>query len=258
MPLFSSLSLKDKEKDKEGSTHHNKLGKSQHARAASITTGRKGSIGGKNRGDEDASTRAMAGSQSRLQQDDANGTDYIKPMTPKSLNGDHLRNQSMDQMDMQDAPPPTPPPHEPGYIVPNGHTHDAHTRRESLDGNSVSTWRENPDVFAMRKRGAVNDTGTEVAGSARNFANPNDDAHVLSGDRANDLALARQKVQTAIEAELAADRAIEVAQKAVDEARMIVGALERQAHEEFERAHTRRMETAVVMKELEKLGRHNH
>lgn len=217
MPLFSSSSIK------EGGTHHNKLGKSQHARAASVV-GRKGSIGGKNRVDEDASTRAVAGSQIRLQHDDSTGTtDYIKPMTPKSM-----RNQSMDQVDLQDVPP-TPPPHDDaaGYKASNDghHQHHADTGNDdSLHTTSTTTWRENPDVLAMRNRGEGNDPNTEVmAGS---------EAHVLSGNKAADLATARQKIQFAIEAELAADRALEVARKAVDEARKMVGALERQAHEE--------------------------
>lgn len=251
MPLFSSLSTKE---SKEGSNHHNKLGKSAHARAASLT-GRKGSIGGKNtRVDEDASIKAMAGSRSQLQQDDSTGTEYVKPMTPKSL-----RQQSMDQMEDQDVPP-TPPPHEVGgYAVTNDEVHNPDSHNGSLHTNSSATWREKPDAAAMRNRAAnANDAGhTEMAGAGLDYGHQND-AHVLSGNKMIDLATARQKVQFAMEAELAADRALELARKAVEEARSIVGALERQAHQEFERAHARRMETAGVVKDLEKLGRHSH
>jgi hypothetical protein len=113
----------------------------------------------------------------------------------------------------------------------------------------------------MRKGGIFNDTdvGTApgMAGPGGNVAHIGD-SRLLSGNKAMDLVTARQKIQFAIEAELAADRALEVARRAVDEARAIVGALEKQANDEFERAHAKRMETAGVVKDLEKLGRHSN
>jgi len=66
----------------------------------------------------------------------------------------------------------------------------------------------------------------------------------------------RQKIQTAVEAEIVADRAIEAARKAVTEARSVVVALEQQAHAEFERAHAKRTEAAGIVQDVGKLGRH--
>jgi hypothetical protein len=223
---------------KEG--HHNKLGKSPHARAASLTGQRKGSISQKQRVDEDASTKAIAGSNSRLVLDDSTGTENMKPLTPKSLNGDH-------RMELNDVPP-TPPPHDHGYTKAPMDMDNDDTRRDSIRTTSTTTWRENPDAVAMRNRGAFNDAD---AGTAPGTTG-------LSGNKIMDIATARKKIQFAIEAELAADRALEIARKAVDEARAMVAALEQQAHEEYERAHAKRTETAGVVKELEKLGRHNH
>jgi hypothetical protein len=53
------------------------------------------------------------------------------------------------------------------------------------------------------------------------------------GDRPVDLSIARRKVQIAVEAELAADRAIEIARQAVIEARTVVAAIEKQVNEEY-------------------------
>jgi len=240
MPLFSSLSTK------EG--HHNKLGKSQHARAASLTGQRKGSISQKPRADEDASTRAVVGSNSRLVHDDSTGTENLKPLTPKSLNGDH-------QMELNDVPPP-PPPHDQGYTKPTVEMNNDDTRRDSIRTTSTTTWRENPDAVAMRNRGAFNDADAD-AGTAPGTTGLGEN-HGLSGNKTMDIATARKKIQFAIEAELAADLALDLARRAVDEARAMVAALEKHAHEEYERAHARKAETAGVVKDLEKLGRHNH
>lgn len=60
------------------------------------------------------------------------------------------------------------------------------------------------------------------------------------------------------QAELAADRALELARHAVHEARAAVKSLEKQMNDEFQRAQARKMETDGVVKELEKLGRHDH
>jgi hypothetical protein len=193
---------------KEG--HHNKLGK---ARAASLTGQRKGSISQKQRVDEDASTKAIAGSNSRLVLDDSTGTENMKPLTPKSLNGDH-------RMELNDSPP-APVPHDHGYTKAPMDMDNDDTRRDSIRTTSTTTWRENPDAVALRNRGASNDADASTAPGTG-----------LSGNKIMDIATARKKIQIAIEAESAADRALEFARKAVEEARAMVAALEQQAHEE--------------------------
>jgi len=215
--LFSSLSLKEK----DGGSHHNKLGKSPHARGASLT-GRKFSIGQKPRADEDASTKAIEGSQSQPMHDDTTGTENVKPLTPRSLNGDHL--------ELHDAPP-SPPPRDTGYTKAVIDPSNDDSRRDSIRTTSTTTWRENPDAVAMRNRTALNDahagTGTGTAGLGQEF-----DSQGFNGNKIMDIATARKKIQIAIEAELAADRALEAARNAVDEARAMVTALEKQTHEE--------------------------
>jgi hypothetical protein len=239
MPLFSSLSIRD------SNNNHakNKLEKSPHTRRASLP-GRKASIARKGGVvDEDVSTRAVAGSSSRLMSDANDGN----PITPKSLVGDqpdHTRDHSVDQPDIRDKAP-TPPPHDQVYADAD-RTEDAGNRDSTL---TTSTWRGNPaarnkDAFAGNTYGAE--------------AHDHSESYMPTGDRPVDVSIARKKIQIAVEAELAADRAIEAARQAVVEARTVVAAIEKQVNEEFERAHARRLETAGVLKELEKLGRHNN
>lgn len=236
MPLFSSLSIRDSSHPK------NKLEKSPHTRRASLP-GRKPSVVRKGGVvDEDVSTRAVAGSSSRLMADGNDGN----PMTPTSLVGDqadHTRDHSADQTDMRDKAP-TPPPHDQVYADAD-RTQDAGNRDST---HTTSTWRGNP---AARNKDAF-------AGAYGVGAQDHSDSYVPTGDRPVDVAVARKKIQIAVEAELAADRAIEAARQAVIEARTVVAAIEKQVNEEFERAHARRLETAGVLKELEKLGRHNN
>jgi len=236
MPLFSSLSVRD-------SNHPNKLEKTPHTRRTSLT-GRKTSLARKGAVDEDASTRAVAGSSSRLMASNTEGN----PITPVSILGDqagHQRDQSTDQMEMRDKPP-TPPPHD--DVDAAEHTEDAGNRDST---HTSSTWRENP---AMRNKDAF--VGTY--GRSNMDTQDQSASYAPIGDRPVDLSIARRKVQIAVEAELAADRAIEIARQAVIEARTVVAAIEKQVNEEFERAHARRLETAGVLKDLEKLGRHNN
>jgi len=237
MPLFSSLSVR------ESNNHPNKLEKSPHSRRTSLP-GRKASVARKGGAvDEDASTRAVAGSSSRL----INNNTEPNPMTPTSIAGDrvdHTRDQSTDQPEVRDKPP-TPPPHDEVYADVVDHTEEAGNRDST---HTTSTWRENP---AMRNKDAF-------VGRSDMDAQDHGNSYAPTGDRPVDLAVARRKVQIAVEAELAADRAIEVARQAVIEARVVVAAIEKQVNEEFERAHHRRMETTGVLKELEKLGRHNN
>lgn len=237
MPLFSSLSVR------ESNNHPNKLEKSPHSRRASLGTGRKASV---RRGvvDEDLSTKAVAGSSSRLLDNDRD----IDPMTPTSLAGDQHNQTAIDQAEMHEQAP-TPPPRDHVLADPAaGHINDTDNRDST---HSASTWRENPAMKNQNTHNGVHGVTTDYD------QDEHGEVHALSGDLAQDLATARKRVQAAIEAELAADRAIEVARQAVIEARSVVGAIEKQVIEEFERAHARRMETAGIMKDLEKLGRHN-
>jgi len=240
MPLFSSLSIR------ESNNHPNKLEKSPHARRTSLP-GRKTSVARKGAVDEDASTRAVVGSSSRLMTGDSEGN----PITPTSIVGDqaiaHTRDHSTDQTEMRDRAP-TPPPHDITYADPADHAEEAGNRDSS---HTSSTWRENP---VMRNKDAF--VGTY--GRAEMDTQDQSASYAPIGDRPVDLAVARRKVQIAVEAELAADKAIEVARQAVIEARTVVAAIEKQVTEEFERAHARRMETAGVLRDLEKLGRHNN
>lgn len=245
MPLFSSLSIRD------SNNHPNKLEKSPHTRRASLgLPGRKASLARKGAtADEDlSSTRAVAGSSSRLM---ANGND-ANPMTPTSIVGepaDHTRDHSADQMELNDKPP-TPPPHDQAYADNAAdHTQEAGNRDSTL---TTSTWRENT---ALRNK----DAAAGNVGVARTTdAYDHSESYAPTGNRPVDVAVARKKIQIAVEAELAADRAIEAARQAVVEARTVVAAIEKQVNEEFERAHARRLETAGVLKELEKLGRHDN
>jgi hypothetical protein len=236
MPLFSSSSVK------ESPTHHNKLEKSPHARAASLS-GRRGSIKPKqanaNGLDEDASTKAMAGSSTRLMRDENDGG--AKPLTPKSLAGSqppHSRNQSVDAIDMRDAPP-TPPPHDHSYIKEDLYGDEGAVAGREGSVHTSSTWRGHPDTMAAKGNHATNNPAGY--GTTNNLhlhnAISDEDSFGLSGDRSTDLATARQKVQLAIEAELAADRALEIARRAVIEARNMVRALEKQINEEYVSAH---------------------
>lgn len=238
MPLFSSLSIRDS----NSHPNKNKLEKSPHTRRASLP-GRKANVARKGGVvDEDASTRAVAGSNSRLMTD----PNDVNPITPKSLVGDqadHTRDHSVDQTELRDQAP-TPPPHDQVYADAD-RTQDAGNRDSTL---TTSTWRGNP---AARNKDAF-------AGTYGADAHDHSDSYMPTGDRPVDVSVARKKIQIAIEAELAADRAIEAARQAVVEARTVVAAIEKQVNEEFERAHARRLETAGVLKELEKLGRHNN
>lgn len=256
MPLFSSSSVK------EPGTHHNKLEKSPHARAASLS-GRRGSIkpkqGNANGLDEDTSTKALAGSSTQLMHNEHDGG--AKPLTPKSLAGSqppHSRNQSVDAIDMNN--PPTPPPHDDAYIKGHIYGNDGDVAGGEGSVHTSSTWRAHPDTMAARNNNAT--TNPAGYGTTNNLhlhnATSDGDSFGLSGDRPTDLATARQKVQLAIEAELAADRALEIARRAVIEAREMVRALEKQINEEFERARERKMEADMVVREMEKLGKHNN
>jgi len=178
------------------------------------------------------------------------------PITPTSILGDpaiaHTRDNSTDQPEMRDRPP-TPPPHDdtyPDHVVVGGGDEEAGNRDST---HTTSTWRENPAL--KNKQDAV--VGTSY-GRTEMDTQDRSASYAPVGNRPVDLAVARKKVQIAVEAELAADRAIEVARQAVIEARTVVAAIEKQVTDEFERAHARRVETAGVLKELEKLGRHNN
>ena len=277
MPLFSSLSMRD-----PTNGHHNKLEKSSHARRASVTSGRKASLR-KAPVDEDASTRAMAGSATRLNQnnDDANGSTAVPPLTPKSIQNDDYDEEELHNVAQRDLPP-TPPANNDdpfargaagGYHVANGALPNDGSVRSSI------TWRDHPDAVAMKKKSNLhaatttstaqdtnpsaaignsraNPLGTgAVAGAAglgtssRAYGmDPRDengdwasDSHhghdfVAGGaERAMDLATIRKKIQFAIEAELAADRALELARHAVHEARTAVRTLEKHMNDEYVR-----------------------
>lgn len=207
MPLFSSLSVR------EGINHSKKLEKSPHSRRVSLGGARKSSVSRKPAIDEDASTRAIAGSSSRLM-DNAKDPN---PMTPISIVDDRV---NYDGTEMQDKTP-TPSPHDHALGEPIEDDQDVNRH------STASTWRENP---AARKQGAFNGvhgitTDDPPEGQINHYG--------LTGDRSMDLAVAREKVQAAIEAELAADRAIEAAKQAVLEARRVVGAIEKQVNDEY-------------------------
>lgn len=280
MPLFSSLSMRD-----STNAHHNKLEKSPHARRASLTSGRKTSLR-KAQVEEDASTRAMAGSASRLNQNnaDANESTPVPPLTPKSIRNDDYEEQELHNV-VQHALPPTPPAQDDPFARGGaGGYHVTFNGDQTKDGSNKSnlhaataTQDTNPSAKADNLR--ANPLGTEaVVGTAGlgmssraygvdqrdesgDWASDGHQGHDLLGggtERAIDIATARKKIQFAVEAELAADRALELARHAVHEARAAVKSLEKQMNDEFQRAQARKMETDGVVKELEKLGRHDH
>jgi hypothetical protein len=308
MPLFSSLSLRD-----STNAHHNKLEKSPHARRASLTSGRKASLRKAHaEGVEEASTRAIAGSASRLNQSNADANNEsmpVPPLTPKSIRNDDYDEDELHNV-VHHTLPPTPPAHDDPFARggAGGYHVTPLNGAQTKDGSvrSSMTWRDYPDVVATKNKSnlhaapiitatthdannpssaAAGDnlranplgTGT-VAGAAGLGMNSRaygvdqrdesgdwaSDAHqghdfVAGGaERAIDIATARKKIQFAVEAELAADRALELARHAVHEARAAVKALEKQMNDEFQRAQARKMETDGVVKELEKLGRHDH
>lgn len=304
--------------------HHNKLEKSAHARRASVTSGRKASLR-KAPVDEDASTKAMAGSAIRLNQnnDDTNGSTAVPPLTPKSIQNDDYDEEELHNLAQHDLPPTPPANHDDpfargaagGYHVANGALPTDGSVRSSM------TWRDHPDAVAMKNKSNLHELHAATTTSTAQDNNPSaaignsranplgtgavagaaglgttsraygmdprgengdwaSDSHhghdfVAGGaERAMDLATIRKKIQFAIEAELAADRALELARHAVHEARTAVRTLEKQMNDEYvchglrvltadwlgfffrlQRAQARKMETDGVVKELEKVRR---
>ncbi|KAG8801201.1 hypothetical protein FRC17_006699, partial [Serendipita sp. 399] len=285
MPLFSSTTVREP----SSGSHHNKLEKSPHARSSSLTEKtEKKRLGGffatrKGTGDEGASTKAVAGSSTRLQKDDTTDSVAVPPLTPKSINGEPVP----DDID-QDESPPTPPPADEKYgldmNIASG-MNDVALRDGSLQ--TTSAWHDNHDP--MRHKGGVgySDPNPAYSGKSIGYHNAHQNSADNFGSNARDgteaaatgsggyhggadvkdwgaygqqdfshepmdLATARKKVQFAVEAELAADRALELSRHAVQEARNAVKALERQIHEEFEKAQARKLEVDSVLKDLNK------
>lgn len=238
MPLWSSNSLR------ETGTHPNKLEKSPHSRGGSLS-GRKASLNRKAPVEEDASTRAVAGSTARLNTMNtmnSSGVDDIPGTQPPI--GRTLQ-QSTDATDLRDVAP-TPPPHDASYT---GGAMTADNLRDST--HTTSTWRENPTAVKNR----------HLTDESAQFRDQSGGRSGLTGDPNNhnaNIETVRQKVQIAVDAELAADEALDVARRAVVEARTVVGAFEQQVNQEFERAYARKMDVTGVVKDLEKLGRYNN
>ncbi|KAG8786558.1 hypothetical protein FRC15_011204 [Serendipita sp. 397] len=288
MPLFSSSSVRDS----NSGGHHNKLEKSPHGRSSSLTEKRKigGLFGRRGTTDEGASTMAVAGSSARLQKDDTNDSVAVPPLTPKSINGE----PAPDDIDLANLPPTPPPAGEKyGNAINAASGMNDFTQKDGSMRTS-STWRDNHDstrhkgglghsdlspAFAATSMGYHNahqnaadnlgsytrdgtDAGATGSGGQHGGADYKTDwgtygQHDYSHEPM-DLTTARKKVQFAIEAELAADSALELARHAVQEARNAVKAIERQIHEEFEKAQTRKLEVDGVLKDLNKLGRHDY
>lgn len=145
---------------------------------------------------------------------------------------------------LEKAPPPT---------ASLGRSASVTTAKGSVSGQHVySPPVENQSTRAVAGSTAMLDdlTPVETQGSyafpgttvADNNENQRDSSFTLTpawrenpeAARDQDLGVAtvRQKVEAAVEAELAADKAIEAARRAVHEARSVVSALEQQAHAE--------------------------
>lgn len=206
--------------------HHNKLEKSPHARRASLTSGRKTSLR-KAQVEEDASTRAMAGSASRLNQNnaDANESTPVPPLTPKSIRNDDYEEQELHNV-VQHALPPTPPAQDDPFARGGaGGYHVTFNGDQTKDGSNKSnlhaataTQDTNPSAKADNLR--ANPLGTEaVVGTAGlgmssraygvdqrdesgDWASDGHQGHDLLGggtERAIDIATARKKIQFAVE-----------------------------------------------------------
>jgi len=238
MPLWSSNSLR------ETGSHPNRLEKSPHSRGGSLS-GRKASLTRKAPVEEDASTRAVAGSTARLNTlntMNSSGVDDIPASQPPI--GRTLQ-QSTDATDLRDDAP-TPPPHDVPYT---GGAMTADNQRDST--HTTSTWHENP--AAVRNK--------HLSDESAHLHDPSGGSSRLPGDLNSHNATietVRQKLQIAVDAELAADKALDIARRAVVEARTVVGAFEHQVNQEFERAYARKVDAAGVVKDLEKLGRYNN
>lgn len=208
MPLWSSNSLR------ETGSHPNKLEKSPHTRGGSLS-GRKASLTRKPPVEEDASTRAVAGSTARLNAMNSSGVDDTPMNRPIG--------RTLDATDQRDVPP-TPPPHDAPYT---GGMMTADNLRDST--HTTSTWRENPAAVKSKN---LSDESTPLGGQQGGSSG-------LAGDQTihNDtIETVRQKVQIAVDAELAADKALDVARRAVVEARTVVGAFEQQVNQEYVRS----------------------
>jgi hypothetical protein len=173
--------------------------------------------------EEDASTRAVAGSTARLNTLNTVHSSGVDDKAAGQPPIGRTLQQSTDATDLRDDAP-TPPPHDAPYT---GGAMMADNLRDN--GHTTSTWRENPAVAKNK----------HLTAEPAYLHDPSGGGSGLTGDHNthnSTIEAVRQKVQIAVDAELAADKALELARRAVVEARTVVGAFEQQVNQEYVRS----------------------
>ncbi|KAF8586663.1 hypothetical protein K439DRAFT_923342 [Ramaria rubella] len=130
--------------------------------------------------------------------------------------------------------------------APEPENHNDH--RRSLPGFSRNRNSSSPSPEGSPKR-----SGSILS---RFHENSHDSTPTFAPDPA--IKAARQKVTDAENAEKGADKALELARRAVREARQHVKDLEAAALEEARRARAKQKEAKNIRKGADRLGRHDH